>query len=93
MNDELYGVFFRDQGVQEDLVFVAEDEETAIEEAGRRDEEAFDAAAEKHADEPDEFPEPVWEDHVGMFYVEPFSRELAEDAEDLLARNMIVQVH
>ncbi len=93
MNNELYGVFFRDQGVQEYLVFVAEDEEKATEEASRRDESAFDAAVEEHADEPGEAPEPVWEDYDGMFYVEPISRELAADAEDLLACNMAVQVH
>jgi hypothetical protein len=93
MNDELYGVLFRDQGVQEHLVFVDESEQAAIDETRRRDEAAFDDAVEKHADEPDEFAEPVWEDYDGMYYVEPISRQLAEDAEEMLARNMAVQVY
>jgi hypothetical protein len=62
MNDDLYGVLFRDQGVQKYLVFADESEETAERRARRRDELAFDDAVEKHADEPDEFAEPVWED-------------------------------
>jgi hypothetical protein len=93
MNDNLYGVLFRDQGVQEYLVFADESEETAERQARRRDEVAFDDAVEKHADEPDEFAEPVWEDYDGMYYVEPISRELAEDAEQMLAGGMAVQVH
>jgi hypothetical protein len=93
MNDELYGVLFRDQGVQEYLVFADESEETAIDEARRLDEVAFEDAVEKHADEPDEFAEPVWEDYDGMYYVESISRQLAEEAEQMLARNMAVQLH
>src|SRR5215217_3023663 len=92
MNDALYGVLFRDQGVQEYLVFADENEEAAIDEARRRDEKAFDDAVEKHADESDEFAEPVWEDYDGMFYVQPVTRQLAEDAEEMLARNMAVQL-
>jgi hypothetical protein len=93
MNDELYGVLVRDQGVQEYLVFVDENQEAATDEARRRDEVAFENAVEKHADESDEFVEPVWEDYDGMFYVEPISHQLAEDAEQMLARNMAVQLH
>jgi hypothetical protein len=93
MSDELYGVLFRDQGVKEYLVSVHESEEAAERQARRLDEEAFDDAVEKHADEPDEFAEPEWEDYDGMFYVELISRELAEDAEEMLARNMAVLVY
>ena len=93
MNDDLYAVLFRDQGGQEYLVFADDNEEAAIEEARRRDEVAFDDAVEKHADESDEYAEPVWEDYDGMFYVEPISCPLAEDAEEMLARNMAVQLH
>jgi hypothetical protein len=38
MNDDLYGVLFRDQGVQKYLVFADESEETAERRARRRDE-------------------------------------------------------
>jgi hypothetical protein len=93
MNDDLYGVLFRDQGVQKYLVFADESEETAERRARRRDEVAFDDAVEKHADEPDEFAEPVWEDYDGRYYVEPISRELAENAEPMLACNMAVVVY
>jgi hypothetical protein len=63
MSDELYAVLFRDQGGQEYLVFTDENEEAAIDEARRRDEVAFDDAVEKHADDSDEFAEPVWENY------------------------------
>jgi hypothetical protein len=93
MDEELYGVLFGDQGVQEYLVSVHESEETAERQAHRCDEVAFDEAVEKHTDEPEEFAEPVWEDYDGMYYVEPIARELAEDAEPMLDRNMAVLVH
>jgi len=92
MNDEVYGVFFWDHG-KEYLASKDASEEAAIDEARRRAEVAFDDAVEKHADEPEEFAEPVWEDYDGMFYVEPISRQLAEDAEPMLARDMAVLVY
>lgn len=92
MIGELYGVFFWDHG-EEYLASKDASQEAAIDEARRRAGVAFDAAVERHADEPEEFAEPVWEDYDGMFYVEPISRQLAEDAEPMLARNMAVLVY
>ena len=92
MSDELYGVFFRDQGVTEYLLAVFDDEATAIEDAGKRGEQAFDDAVEKYADDPDEYPEPLWEDYEGECYAEPISRELADDASYELERGLAVAV-
>jgi hypothetical protein len=92
MSDELYGVFFCNQGVTEYLLAVFEEEEAAIEDAGKRDEQAFDDAVEKYADEPDEYLEPLWEDYDGECYVEPISRELADDASYELERGLAVAV-
>ena len=92
MSDDLYGVFFRDQGVTEYLLAVFDDEATAIEDAGKRGEQAFDDAVEKYADDPDEYPEPLWEDYEGECYVEPISRELADDASYELERGLAVAV-
>jgi hypothetical protein len=92
MNEQMYGVFFRDQGVTEYLVAAAEDQEAAISEARGRDEVAFDEAMEKHADAPDDFPEPTEEDFDGMHYVEPISRELAEASSYELERNIAVRM-
>ena len=89
-SDERYGVFFR-HGDQY-LVAVVEGEEEAIEEARRRDEAAFEGATEKHAEEPDEHPEPDLDDFEGMHYVEPISDELADSAGDELARGFAVRV-
>ena len=92
MNDELYGVLFRDQGVQEYLVFADESEETAERQARRLDEVAFDDAVEKHANEPDEFAEPVWEDYEGMHYIEPIARTVVEEFQGQLDRGFVVRV-
>jgi hypothetical protein len=92
MSDELYGVFFRDQGVSEYLVAIACEEEAAIEDASERDQRAFEEDMEKHADESDEYPEPAWEDYDGMFYVEPISHELADASSYELERGLTVRV-
>jgi hypothetical protein len=92
MSDQQYGVFFRDQGVTEYLLVAFDNEEAAIEDAARRDEQDYDAAVERHADEPDEYPEPSWEDYDGTCYVEPISHELADGASYELENGFAVVV-
>ena len=43
-------------------------------------------------DDDPEAEEPVWEDCVSMYYVEPISRELTEEAREELERGMAVRV-
>jgi hypothetical protein len=92
MHEEYWGVFFEDSGTTY-LVAVESTEHDAIDEAERRDEQAFDFAVERYAeeDEPD-YPEPVPEDFEGMHDIAEIEREFAGHAEDLLARNIAVQV-
>jgi hypothetical protein len=92
MSDQQYGVFFRDRGVTEYLLAAFDNEAAAIEDAARRDEQDYDAAVERHADEPDEYPKPLWEDYDGTCYVEPISPELADDASYELENGFAVVV-
>lgn len=88
MSDELYGVFFEDQGA-EYLVAVADAEEAAHEEAVHRDEEAFQMAVDAFEGEGEE---PSLEDFERMHYVAPVSSALAEDAREQLARGLAVKL-
>jgi hypothetical protein len=90
MKQEVYGVLFEDSG-SEYLIAVFEDEEEASRYADEQDRAEFERALEDRDDDP-EAGEPVWEDCVSMYYVEPISRELAEEAREELERGMAVRV-
>jgi hypothetical protein len=95
MSGDMWGVFFEHQGVDTYLVEAYEDEEEAQEAARRLDEVAFDEAVEKHANEPDEFAEPVWEDYEGYegsTYVDPIARTVVEDVQGQLDRGFAVKM-
>jgi hypothetical protein len=90
MEQEVYGVLFEDSG-SEYLIAVFEDEEEARGYADEQDRAAFERALEGRDDDP-EAREPAWEDCEAMYYVEPISRELAEEAREGLERGMAVRV-
>ena len=90
MEQEVYGVFFEDSG-SEYLIAVFEDEEEARGYADEEDRAAFERASEDRDDDP-EAREPAWEDCEAMYYVEPISRELADEACEELERGMAVRV-
>ncbi len=90
MEQEVYGAFFEDSG-SEYLTAVFEDEEEAGRYADEQDRAAFERALDDRDDDP-EAGEPVWEDCVAMYYVEPISRELADEAREELERGMAVRV-
>ncbi len=85
MSEEVFGVFFRDQGRQEYLVAVEDNPDDAIEEAQRRDQLVYEQVME-------EGDVPAWEDYDGMHYVEPISPELADQASAQLERGFAVRV-
>ena len=91
MEQEVYGVFFEDSG-SEYLTAVFEDEEEASRYADEQDRAAFERAVEDREGDDPEAGEPVWEDCVAMYYVEPISRELADEAREELERGMAVRV-
>jgi hypothetical protein len=90
MEQEVYGVLFEDSG-SEYLIAVFEDEEEARGYADEQDRAAFERALEDRDDDP-EAEEPAWEDCEAMYYVEPVSRELADEAREELERGMAVRV-
>jgi hypothetical protein len=87
MSEDMSGVFFRDQGVEEYLVEVYEDEEAAQEAAGAQDQRAFERAMEVG-----EGDTPTWEDYDGMHYVEPIARTVVEEVQGQLDRGLAVRL-
>ena len=87
MSEDMSGVFFRDQEVEEYLVEVYEDEEEAQEAARVRDQRVFEQVMEEG-----EGDAPTWEDYDGMHYVEPIARTFVEEVQDQLDRGFAVRV-
>jgi hypothetical protein len=87
MSEDMSGVFFRDQGVEEYLVEVYEDEEAAQEAAEEQDQRAFERAMEVG-----EGGTPTWEDYDGMHYVEPIARTVVEEVQGQLDRGLAVRI-
>jgi hypothetical protein len=87
MCEDMSGVFFRDQGVEEYLVEVYEDEEAAQEAAEEQDQRAFERAMEVG-----EGGTPTWEDYDGMHYVEPIARTVVEEVQGQLDRGLAVRI-
>jgi hypothetical protein len=90
MELEVYGVLFEDSG-SEYLIAVFEDEEEARGYADEQDRAEFARTLEDCGDDP-EAREPAREDCEAMYYVEPISRELADEAREELERGMAVRV-
>jgi hypothetical protein len=88
MSEDMSGVFFRAQEVEEYLVEVYEDEEEAQEAAEFSDQRAFERAMEVAEGEDD----PAWDDYEGMHYVEPIARTFVEEVQDQLDRGFAARV-
>jgi hypothetical protein len=88
MSEDMWGVFFRAQEVEEYLVGAYEDEEEAQEAAEFSDQRAFEQAMEVAEGEDD----PTWDDYEGMHYVEPIARSTVEEAQEQLDRGFAVRV-
>ena len=87
MSEDMSGVFFRDQEVEEYLVEVYEDEEEAQEAARARDQRVFEQVMEEG-----EGDAPAWEDYEGMHYVEPIARTSVEEVQGQLDRGFAVRM-
>jgi hypothetical protein len=86
MTDEyFFGVFYQDRGMQEYLVAIKDDENSAREQASRLDELTFEMAQ-------DEGEEPNWVAYDGLYYVEPVSPELVEFASNELELGFAVAI-
>ena len=87
MSEDMSGVFFRAQEVEEYLVEVYEDEEEAQEAARARDQRVFEQVMEEG-----EGDAPAWEDYEGMHYVEPIARTIVEEVQGQLDRGLAVRI-
>jgi hypothetical protein len=87
MSEDMSGVFFRAQEVEEYLVEVYEDEEEAQEAARARDQRVFEQVMEEG-----EGDAPAWEDYEGMHYVEPIARTSVEEVQGQLDRGFAVRM-
>ncbi len=86
MSEDMWGVFFRVDDVEEYLAEACGEEE-AIEVAEARDQRAFEQAMEEGEGEI-----PTWEDYEGMHYVEPIARTIVEEAQEQLDRGFAVRI-
>ena len=83
MSEDMWGVFFLAQEVEEYLVGAYEDEEAAQ----ARDQQVFEQVMEEG-----EGDAPTWEDYEGMHYVEPIARSTVEEVQGQLDRGFVVRV-
>jgi hypothetical protein len=87
MSEDLWGVFLRDEEVEEYLVGAYEDEEEAQEAAQARDQQVFEQVMEEG-----EGDAPAWKDYEGMHYVESIACTTVEEVQGQLDRGFVVRV-
>jgi hypothetical protein len=87
MSEDMWGVFFRAQEVEEYLAGAYEDQEEAQEAAQARDQQVFEQVMEEG-----EGDAPTWEDYEGMHYVKPIARSTVEEVQGQLDRGFVVRV-
>jgi hypothetical protein len=87
MSEDMWGVFFRVEDIEEYLAEAYEDEEEAIGAAEARDQRVFEREMEEGGGEI-----PTWEDYEGMHYVEPIARTIVDEAQEQLDRGFAVRI-